>query len=281
MSTFQGLEVARKALFAQQSALYTTGHNISNVNTEGYSRQRVNFEATTPFPVPSRFQPQLPGQMGTGVQIESVQRMRDQFLDAQYRSEHSKLGYWTTKQEALSRMENLLNEPSDTGLSNRMDLFWQSLQDLADHPENTGARAVVGQRGLALAETYNHLSQNLGAIREDLKNQLINSVDNDLSEGNVTSEINLLLNNINELNKNIQEIEPHGYVANDLYDQRDRLIDELSNYMNIEVTYRDSSTSELESEIAEGVASIELLQGNGQRFEPRIMLLDAGEPNDS
>src|SRR5699024_12255665 len=64
MSTFQGLELARKALFAQQGALYTTGHNIANVNTEGYSRQRVNFESTTPFPVPSRVMPQIPGQIG-------------------------------------------------------------------------------------------------------------------------------------------------------------------------------------------------------------------------
>src|SRR5690625_3167035 len=135
MSTFQGLELARKALFAQQGALYTTGHNIANVNTEGYSRQRVNFETSTPFPVPSRVQPKIPGQLGTGVEIGTVQRIRDKFLDMQFRAEHSRLGYWDTKQEALSRMENLLNEPSETGLSNRMDLFWQSLQDLADHPE--------------------------------------------------------------------------------------------------------------------------------------------------
>src|SRR5690625_4639032 len=134
MGTFQGLELSKRALFAQQNALYTTGHNIANVNTEGYSRQRVNFAASTPFPVPSRVQPQIPGQLGTGVNIESVQRIRNKFLDAQFRTEHSRLGYWDTRLEALTRMENLLNEPSETGLSNRMDLFWQSLQDLADHP---------------------------------------------------------------------------------------------------------------------------------------------------
>src|SRR5690625_766012 len=150
MGTFQGLELARKALFAQQGALYTTGHNIANVNTAGYSRQRVNFETTTPFPVPSRIQPNIAGQIGTGVKIGTVQRVRDQFLDFQYRSENSRLGYWEAKQEALSRMENLLNEPSEIGLSNIMDRFWQSLEELANHPENSGARSVVAERGLAL-----------------------------------------------------------------------------------------------------------------------------------
>src|SRR5690625_2460850 len=165
MSTFQGLEMARKALFAQQGALHTTGHNIAKVNTEGYSRQRVNFNTTPPFPVPSRVQPQIPGQLGTGVEIGEVQRVRDKFLDMQFRAENSKYSYWKTKSEALSRMEELLNEPSDSGLTKTMDLFWQSLQDLAGDPDNSGARSVVAQRGLALTETFNHLSKSLQTIQ--------------------------------------------------------------------------------------------------------------------
>src|SRR5699024_8712944 len=117
MSTFQGLEMAKRALFAQQGALYTTGHNISNVNTNGYSRQRVNFETSTAFPVPSRVQPQMAGQVGTGVDIGVVDRIRNKFLDMQFRSEASRVGYWETKQEALIRMEDLLNEPSESGLA--------------------------------------------------------------------------------------------------------------------------------------------------------------------
>ena len=209
MSTFQGLELARKALFAQQGALYTTGHNIANVNTEGYSRQRVNFETTTPFPVPSRVQPQFPGQMGTGVEIGTVQRVRNQFLDFQFRAENSKFGYWETKQAALSRMEDLLNEPSENGLSKIMDQFWQSLQDLAGNPENSGARSVVAQRGLALAETFNHMSRSLQSIQADLRDQI---------ENGSVKEINSLLERINDLNGQIQKIEPHGFLANDLYE---------------------------------------------------------------
>lgn len=97
MSTFRGLEMAKQALFAQQSTLYTTGHNISNVNTKGYSRQRVNFETSSAYPAPGRNQPEMPGQMGTGVQIGTVERLRNSFLDQQFRAENSKAGFYGEK----------------------------------------------------------------------------------------------------------------------------------------------------------------------------------------
>src|SRR5699024_1323620 len=137
MSSFHGLEMAKQALFAQQSALYTTSHNISNANTKGYSRQRVNFETMSPYPTGSRNRPQIPGQMGTGVQIDAVQRIRDKFLDYQFRTENSRLGYWDSLSSSLSRMEELLNEPSESGLSKTMDEFWQSLQELSTRPDNS------------------------------------------------------------------------------------------------------------------------------------------------
>lgn len=275
MGTFYGLEIARKALFAQQSAIYTTGHNIANANTEGYSRQRVNFNTTTPFPVPSRVQPQIAGQMGTGVEIGSVQRIRDQFLDAQYRTENSKLGYWETKSAALSRMENLLNEPTEQGLSQVMDEFWQSLNDLAVNPDNTGARSVVAHRGLAVAETFNYLSKNLNSIRADLESQ-IEVMANDKDDG-TDSQINSLLKQINDINEQVQKIEPHGYVANDLYDRRDNLIDELSGLVNIKVERHPSADSSLE--IADGIVSIELIKEDGTSYgdgeeEDRIYLIE-------
>ncbi len=269
MSTFQGLELAKKALYAQQGALYTTGHNIANVNTQGYSRQRVNFETTTPFPVPSRVQPNIAGQIGTGVEIGTIQRIRNQFLDFQFRTENSKLAYWDTKQEALSRMESLLNEPSENGLATTMDRFWQSLQDLADHPENSGARSVVAQRGYAVAETFNHLSKSLQSIQSDLKDQIDVSV----------KDMNSLLRQINGLNKQIQKIEPHGLLANDLYDERDRLIDKLSEYMNIKVHSTPSSESSLA--IADGLVSIEILDSRGNPLsEDGVFLIDAREGKD-
>ncbi|HEY4602075.1 MAG TPA: flagellar hook-associated protein FlgK [Cerasibacillus sp.] len=262
MSTFHGLEMAKRALFTQQSAIHTTGHNISNANTKGYSRQRVNFETTTPYPVPGRNQPQIPGQIGTGVQAGSVERIRTQYLDEQYRSENSKSSYWHTTSDALERMESLMNEPSKNGLAHTMNQFWDALQVLANNPENEGARSVVARRGEAVADTFNYISNTLRSIRSDIDYQIDVTVQN----------ANSLIDRIHKINEQIQEIEPHGYLANDLYDERDRLIDELSSIVNIEVSYRKSASSS--KDIADGIVTIELVDDHGSPFEPTVKLVD-------
>ncbi|WP_010647622.1 flagellar hook-associated protein FlgK [Oceanobacillus massiliensis] len=258
MSTFHGLEMARQALSTQQSALYTTGHNIANANTEGYSRQRVNFETLSPYPSASRNRPEIPGQMGTGVTAGSVQRVRDQFLDNQYRSENSTSSYWSTRSEALSRMENILNEPSESGLSTTVDQFWQSLQDLAVNPENSGARSVVLQRGQALAETFNYMSESLTNIRTDLKSQIDTTVKN----------ANTLIDGINEINQQVKHLETHGYSANDLYDRRDMMIDQLSEIVSINVDYDTSHMPP--NKTGDGVVSINIVNESGTELTQLI-----------
>ncbi len=250
-STFMGLETAKRGMYTQQGALYTTGHNISNANTPGYTRQRVNFEQTEAFPAPSMNRPQIPGQIGTGVEAGSIQRVRESFLDIQYRGENNKLGYWDTKMEAMKKMEEVMNEPSDSGLSKTMDMFWQSLQDLAVNPTNSGARSVVRQRGIAVAETFNYLSSSLTSVRNDLKNEL------SVSE----RQINSLTKQIDNVNKQIAEVEPHGYLPNDLYDERDRLIDELSQHVSIQTSYQSNGGAA--SPIAEGAVTVKLVGKDG------------------
>lgn len=250
-STFFGLETARRGMFTQQSALSTTAHNIANANTPGYSRQRVNFVQTTSYPTVSKNSPTIPGQIGTGVEGGTVQRVRENFLDVQYRNENNKLGYWESRADALEKMEEIMNEPSETGLSSTLDRFWQSLQDLAVNPTNAGARSVVRERGIAVAETFNYLSTSLKSIQGDLKNELDVTV----------KEINSLALQINNINKQISEIEPHGYLPNDLYDERDRLLDQLSSLANIKVTGNPSGGNALA--IAEGALTVEIVDGNG------------------
>ncbi|SDK03877.1 flagellar hook-associated protein FlgK [Sediminibacillus albus] len=250
-STFSGLEVARRALTTQQSALYTTSHNIANANTDGYTRQRVNFEQTSPYPPASRNRPEIPGQVGSGVQAGSIERIRDSFLDKQFRGENAKLGYYESKAAAMQQMESIMNEPSEQGLAKTMDRFWQSLQDLATNPDE-GARSVVAQRGLAVAETFNYVSDSLNAVRSNLQEEM-----------NVTEkEINSLVRQINNVNKQIGEIEPHGYVPNDLYDERDRYIDKLSGLVDINVSYESSGGKP--SALAMGKAKIELADAQGK-----------------
>ncbi len=250
-STFHGLETSLRGLRTHQSALNTTGHNISNASTPGYSRQRVNFSQTEPFPSPGRNRAEIPGQIGTGVEAGTVQRVRESFLDMQFRNENTKTGYWSSRSEALQKMEEIMNEPSDYGLGKTMDRFWQSLQDLAVNPENSGARSVVRERGIALAETFNYLSTSLNSIRDDFKTQI------DVT----TKEINSIAEQINAINKQIGEIEPHGYLPNDLYDKRDGLVDRLSELANVKVSTIGSGGHSLD--IAEGKYTIELMDQSG------------------
>jgi flagellar hook-associated protein 1 FlgK len=251
-SIFGSLQNVNKALQAQQAAIQTTGHNIANANTEGYSRQRVNLTPSMPFPSPGWNAPAIPGQMGTGVEAGSIQRIRDDFTDIMVRHETNQNGYWGAKSDALSQMENIMNEPTDQGLSSVLDQFWQSLQDFAANPDNDGAKSVVRQRGQAVADTFNYLSTSLGNISGNLKQQIDVNVD----------QVNSLANRINDLNKEIAKIEPNGYVANDLYDQRDLMVDQLSALTNVKVTAVPSGGQAKPEAV--GKYTIELLDKNGQ-----------------
>lgn len=165
------------------------------------------------------------------------------------------------------RMEEILNEPSDSGLSKTMGQFQQALSDLATDPKNSGARAVVAERGLSLTGTFNHLSDFLTSIRTDLKSEIDATV----------NDANSLLRQIDGLNEQIQKVEPHGMLPNDLYDERDRLVDELSGIVNIKVTYDKSSSSSMD--IAQGIAKIELVGDKGGSIDDGTILLDGkGSP---
>jgi flagellar hook-associated protein 1 len=261
-STFMGLEIARRGMSTQQNALYTTGQNVANANTPGYSRQRINFVETEPYPGPGMNRPQIPGQMGTGVKAGSIQRVRESFLDTQFRGENNKLGYWQTRSDALDQMESIMNEPSDSGLANTMDQFWQSLQDLSVDPTNSGARSVVRQRGEAVADTFNYLSNSLSTVQKDLKSQI-----------DVTgTEVNSVVYQLNQINDQIGRVEPHGLLPNDLYDERDRLIDQLSSLVNVKVEYVKSGGNSDPN--AEGKAVIKLVDDNGS--ELGTLLSDTG-----
>lgn len=252
-STFMGLETARRGLSTQQYALETTGNNIANANTPGYTRQRVNFVPTEPYPPTGMNRPELPGQLGTGVKAGSVQRVRESFLDLQYRQENTKYGYWNARSEALARMEEILNEPSEEGLSRVLDRFWQSLQDLATTPSDPGARSVVKERGLAVADTFHYLSQSLLTLRGNIEYDIEVTV----------KEINSIAVQIDNINKQIAGIEPHGYLPNDLYDERDRLLDRLSEIVDIKVDYK--KYDEKRFPLAEGLVSVTIV-GTGHQL---------------
>lgn len=243
-STFMGLEASKRGLFVQQTALYTTGHNISNANTLGYSRQRVNMQATPGFPTAGLNSPSYPGHLGTGVEATSIQRIRDEFIDRQYRQETNKLGYWESRTKAISQMEDVLSEPSEFGINQAFNDFWKALEDVGANPEDTAARKVALSKAQALAEAFNYNDTQLKSIQQNLGNEI------NVSKNNINS----LLKQIAAINKQIQEVEPNGYVPNDLYDARDVLVDQLNEY--IPVTIERVPSGGLASDVAEGSLTI-------------------------
>ncbi|UKS26133.1 flagellar hook-associated protein FlgK [Paenibacillus sp. HWE-109] len=222
-STFGGIEISKRALFTQQAALSTTGHNIANSNTKGYSRQVVNMVASIPIEYPGLSRSNIPGQMGQGVEFDKITRIREKFLDDQFHNENKNLGDWSIRKDTLDKIETIINEPSDTGIRQTVEGFWNAWQELSKSPENTTARVLVKERALAMTDAFNQTSKQL----QDLSSDLTTSI------GIKATEANTAINQIAKLNEEIYRIEGLGDSANDLRDQRDLLLDNLSKIVNI------------------------------------------------
>lgn len=215
--------MTKKSLFTQQAALTTTGHNISNANTKGFSRQTVNMVASKPLEPLMMSRSASPGQVGQGVEFDAIKRVREKFLDDQYHHENKLLGEWTVRRDTLDKIEAIINEPSETGIREVLENFWNSWQDLSKEPDNLTARAVVKERTMSLVDALNYSSNQLKDLRTDLSNSVRVKV----------VEINTYTSQIAELNSAIYRIEGLGDNANDLRDQRDLLLDNLSKIINV------------------------------------------------
>ena len=131
--------VGKRGLFAQQRSIDVTSHNIANANTEGYSRQRAILETTRPFGMPSMNNQVGPGQIGTGVDVSIIQRVRDSFMDYQVRREKSTLGQYEARDKYLSEIESIFNEPSENGISDLIGKFFDSWHQLSKQAESSNA----------------------------------------------------------------------------------------------------------------------------------------------
>lgn len=225
-STFHSLETAKRSLFTQTAALGTTGHNIANANTEGYSRQVVKMQASIPIEAYGLSRSTVAGQMGTGVEFTSIERIREMFLDDQFRGENSSFGSWNIQYDTLDKLEAIMAEPSETGIRKVMDKFWNSFSELSKNPEDPTARKIVKQTAESLTDALNHMSRQLDNLTKDLNTNV------DVK----AREVQSYLTTISDLNRSITRIESLGDQANDLRDQRDLMTDKLSKIIDITVT---------------------------------------------
>ncbi len=229
---FTALNTANTALGSDQIVIETIGHNVANASTPGYSLQTANLQAAPPYTVPSMMRPTGPGQIGTGVQVTTIGRGRDALLDGQYRYENQFAGQYATLDAQYTQLQGILPEPSTTSLGARLSNFWNSWQALADDPTNAGARAQVQQNGIALASTLNSDAQQLAQAKQ--------TADSYVSQDVTT--INNIATQLANLNSQIAAISASSQQPNDLLDQRDQLLDQLSNIVPITYTVQTTGT---------------------------------------
>jgi flagellar hook-associated protein 1 FlgK len=220
---FSLMNIAQSSLFTQQKAIDITGNNIANVNTPGYTRQRLNFVQGKPNYSGNQL-------LGTGVTSEKgIQRFYDQFLNGQLNTQNEGLGRWEAQQDALQKIESLFDEASGFGLGNAMSEYWNAWQGVANHPSGVVERTSLVSAGQYLSETFNQINDGLNSLREEIDQHVDSIVD----------DINTMTQQIADLNQKITQQEVGGTNANTLRDEREQLVFELSKVIDLQ-SFEDS-----------------------------------------
>ena len=228
-STFSGIELGKRSIMAHTDAITTAGHNISNADTEGYSRQRVQIKEFDPLYMPQLERAERPGMIGQGVDVQSVKRVRDEFLDQRITASQNEESYWATRSKYYTMIESIYNEPDDVSIRSNMDKFWQSWQELSVHPEEQAARQAVVTRGDNLTDSIKAKWDSLMGVGTLLNSDIEATV----------KQVNDFTRQIAALNTEIIRSEAMGDNPNDLLDRRDLLVDKLSKLINITSDRRD------------------------------------------
>ena len=219
--SFFGMNVSLSGLFTAQRNLATIAHNTANIQTDGYSRQSTIQSASNPIRLYNKT-----GMVGTGVDVLSVARIRDFYLDQKIWFQNTVRGEWSQKAALVDQIQFRIDGGSDgMGYNAVSNDFYNVLQELSKDPSNMSIRSVAKEEATTLTTYFNNLAQNLEKLQEDTNFDVKVKVE----------QINSIGHRIETLNKQIYEIEILGENANDLRDARDLLVDELSGYINIEV----------------------------------------------
>lgn len=224
---FSALDIAQAGLQVAQVQLDVTAHNIANVNREGFSRQRVDI--TTRMPNYRTY-----GPLGRGPAVAGIQRLREAFLDTVYRRQLPGLGSAQVQAQYFSRIEDIFQEPNDNGFSARLSAFFDALNDFANNVESMPVRVATLAQADAMAASLNEVAQRLRTLRTNANEEVRSLV----------PEINSLADRIAAVNRAIRDAEMTGRMANDLRDDRDLLIDQLSELVNI--SYREREDGQVD-----------------------------------
>ncbi|HEX2866342.1 MAG TPA: flagellar hook-associated protein FlgK [Ignavibacteriales bacterium] len=218
-------DISSRSLGVYQRALDVTSHNVANANNPDYARQRVVFGS-------ERSEGSTNGEVGAGVKIDDISRIKDNLTDIQLRTYNQKFSDVDKRSQTLGQVESLFSEPSDLGLSNLITSFYNSWDQLASTPNSTPLRNSVIQSADQLSNKVKGIYDGLGLLRSDLNGQVNEKVD----------EVNSTIQQIQDLNRQIKSAKVTNQSVNDLYDRRDKQIDSLSKLVNINVHTDDQGS---------------------------------------
>jgi len=260
-SVFFGLEIAKRAMQMSQLNLQIIAHNIANAGTEGYSRQRAEVVTAPPLAYPSIQRGGYPQQLGSGVDVQAVRRITDEFLAEIIRMQSGAQGRNTAVDSALQGIELIFNEPGDQTLGTLVDNYFAAWQDLANDPELVSTRANLREQAITLVQGFNRLDKSLSALAEQQTSMIRLKL----------TEANNLTQQIADLNIQIAQVLGLGDNPNDLMDKQDLLIEQLSDIVPINtITQNDGSTSVL-------IGGLRLVEGD--KAQALVTVLDPDDPN--
>lgn len=225
-STFYGLNIATSGLLAAQAGIQTTGHNIANENTKGYTRQVATLQASLGSRVYAKY-----GMLGSGVEVTSIKQIRDSYYDVKYRNNAAKLQEYTTKANYTLQIEDFFNELETDGFTTEYNNIFSTLKSLQGNPSSLTYRTEFLNYCQSVADYFNEIQTKLVSLQRECNTEV----------SNMTDKINNLSSQIASLTKQINTVEMTGASANDLRDKRELLLDELSGIVPVDVSETTTS----------------------------------------
>ncbi len=232
LTLFALLNTSLLGVYTHKIAMDVTAHNVANASTPGYSRQKPIIEQMPSLPMQTLTQPSMPLRLGMGSKVKTVERVRDEFLDVQYRQVNNRYNFWDTLLSNLHFMEQLFAEPGENGIRYLYDMFWGGIEEVISDPSNVAAKQELVSRAQELVKNVKDLYGRLDQLRDDINDEIKQRVD----------RINSILKQIAEMNEEIRLGITLKAPPNDLLDKRDLLLDELSELVDVHYSYDETGS---------------------------------------
>src|SRR5262249_1646813 len=242
ISSFYGLQTSLRGLMAQQRLLDTTGHNIANASTVGYTRQEATLAASQALQIPAGSTASGSGaHLRAGVDVQGYRRVRDQFLDLQYRGQNTNLQEWSARANGLDSAELSLAEPGDNGINAQLGKFWDAWSKLEQHPDDDAAKQALVQQATSLGDSFASVRSQMVASQSAAQAEY-DDITRPASGSDQGGQIAQISKQLPDLHTTIAHFMTAGDAPNDLMDARDQLLDKLSGFGQISVEQLDTGS---------------------------------------